>query len=528
MTIRSLIHVCGTSVALGLAGVAAAQQDAVNRSQPTTDNLTTTTASANDVDQLLEKRHGVWRVDLMVASDFWHRSGVSHRPGAVDQRYVTPGQPDHLDKPGQQDKEDPSNPWNRQPDARPAPDRLDQPGQVDKENPSSPWWDDEDQRNRAGQPADAHLQPDAAGMTHLSGYAECDLVLDESILREHIVVPMAGEQLDPNAQPDPNQRLSDGSYRGITFIEFNKDSKSYDMVIVDNMSEGIKFDSGYFDAQLNRIVFRGQGNMHTADSWRTQPADPNWSDPTRVDPTRTDPVRDPTDPTRDKSDPVYPDRDETDPNNPDRFDPNRDTIRPTETAPPGAVDRTVQPDTQWRQNAGAKGKGLENVVVVLEIVDDNTHRVTMYDTSAGTQPMTDPNWRDRPSGLDDDVDDADDLNDDLDDAADDLKDDLDDAADDLDDDLDDDIDDDLDDADDLNDADDRQDDDVLDQNRREADDAITSPRQPTTTQPTTAQPIRTSGEFGKVIYQATYTRAPASMEASIRSMIERETVLVSR
>jgi hypothetical protein len=510
MTVRRLICVCGSSVALGLTSASAQETTTTDRQN---DTLTRSlqTGSAENVDRILEQRQGVWRVDVMLSEDFWKKSGSGHT--GVNQKYVTPGQrsvggdttkptggqdatqTDRTTPPAGQEKDDPSNPWFKQPEGQ-----------------------QRDATTQTGQPATTNRATQTAmpGMKHMSGYADCDMVLGDNVLHERIVVPTAGQDLgipaddqtDPAAQTDMTG--GDG-FRGITMISFNEDSKTYDMVMLTNQHEGIKYDTGIYDAQRNRVVFRGGASnesgsgdlMDKPTKWQDKPADQRTGDNSwQTDPNRDrDDSRNQGDLTDDQTDPLDRDRltdDQTDSQNRDDLTDNqadsgdRYDLDPTPSS-------TRQPATDSMTH---RPQGHSNIIVVLEVVDDNTQRVTMYDASAasGLDTTTQPRDWDRPAT--DDVTDLD-------------KDRTTTDSTNLDQDRENDLNNDLDDDRDIgDDFDGRKDRDPLNQDSGQ-----------TRSQPSTTM---AGSEFGKIIYQATYTRADSSREASIRSMIDREIVVASR
>ncbi|HZW10264.1 MAG TPA: hypothetical protein VFF69_10215 [Phycisphaerales bacterium] len=544
MTVRRLICVCGSSVALGLTSASAQNTTTTERQSGTLSN-TPQAGSAENVDQILEQRQGVWRVDVMLNEAFWSKMGSGHSTTTtttgVDQRYITPGERglggDTATKTTGQTGTQTGTQTNKPADTT----------HTEKDDPSNPWFKDSGENKQdaattgrtgqSGQQAGqtGQTMTSQPGMKHLSGYAECDMVLGDDVLHERIVVPTAGEDLgipsDGQQDTTPPSDMTGGEgFRGITMISFNQDSKTYDMVMLSNHYEGIKYDTGIYDAQRNRVVFRGQADKSSGSTgmsdpsrttdWQTKPSDRPASD----DAWRTDP-------SRDQPDSLRQDREldrETDPSTDTLIDPD---ISPTD---PSATRTQPLTDTYSKPMQ----RGFENVIVVLEVVDDNTQRVTMYDAS-GSMPSditTTPDRWDRPAtdNLDREDDLDTDLSDDLEDDLDDAADDLDDATDDLDDAADDDLDDDTlndnldDDADVGDDYDGRKNQDApnKDQDALKTDPTVrTTPSTVTRTQPLTTA---ATGEFGRIIYQATYTRADSSMEASIRSMIDREIVVASR
>jgi len=526
MTVRNLVRVSGTSIAITLASAAAQQDTRTTQTDPIRDSAIGT-VNSGQVEDLLQKRQGVWQVEVMLNSAFWSKHHGAGAGTGVDSRYITRpdnpnSTPDLGDKPtdpattDRQDKglDDPANPWFNDPTKKNEDPQTTRPSHTHPTSPST-----------ATQPADVAGQP---GMMRLNGYAESSLVLGGPILQERIVVPTSGgAQFDadtddnrdaalPNDFPDkPDAQqpdaigagLDDGSFRGISFLEFNESDKTYDIVFLTNKSEGIKYDSGHFDAQRNRIVFRGRGGdmRHDTTEWsptKDRQWQNDWDSRETGDPSH-DNLGDPShdnlgDPDGDRRDDATRD---------DHRDPARDTLNdPTRDN----LHAPSRDGTATRGQAGAPDT-MDSVVVVLEFIDDDTHRVTMYDTGSTTWPMSD-----RPSDLRDDLDH--DLNNDINELDDDAGG-IDDDANTLEDDVED-----------FNDqSGQREADDDIDDLDNRSDDALDTARPDATrTQPGVDSPIRTSSEFGRVIYQATYTRAPGSMEASIRSMIDREITVASR
>lgn len=446
MMTRKFMCVCGAAASLGFAGVALAQQDNQQNRQP---GATTGIQSQQGIEDLLKDRAGVWQVDVKLNKDYWSKMRGA---GKTDSKLGQPGT--KTIQPG-----DPAK-------------RQDDPSQLD-------WQQDKQQDRTGNQPAlDNQQAHGSQNMISVKGFAESELVLGEPILRERIVVPMGekvefqpgGDAADQNRnqpQQDLAGDLDENAFRGISFIQFNKDANTYEMIFMSNHQGGMKYDTGYFDKQRNRVVFRGKSASAPGwnqDNMTGQPGDRNNRD-----------NRD-----RQPGQPGQP-GDWSDRDNVDRQPAQRERD-------PLTIDR------QQPQQLGQSGRqGLDNVVVVLEIVDQDTHKVTMYDVgmTPGRSPITDQNWRD---DLKDDMQDRDN-------ELDDFRDNLEDQKDEFESDL------------------DRRQDDLGDPNRN-----LDQPGQ-LSGQP---QTTRTAGDFGTVIYEATYTRAPSSMEASIRSMLDRETTVVSR
>lgn len=511
MTVRSIICVCGTSIAIGLAGATAQQDSQPERTTRTLqpERTTTTTTGTSQVDDLLSKREGVWQVEVQLNKEFWSKMGSGRAHSKVDQTYITePGERDRTppvitddndidrtdpNKPNE-DQDDPANPWYNRPGET---DTRTQPGLTDRPD-------------RTTTTATTTIQP---GMTRLTGYAESNLVLGSNCLQERIVVPMSGDlgmhnqnlddvnrdnqdlenrdldnrDLDTQPSTDAMGAMGDG-YRAISFIQFNDDNRTYDMVFLSNHTEGMKYESGYFDAERNRIVFRGKhdmGSTRSTTDWSTRTDQPS-IDWRSTDDNKTD---------RPSDKPAPGEQTDTVPDHTNRTPGQQPDTRPGYTEP-GQVDRMQSP----------AHTGLKDVVVVLEFLDDDTHKVTMYDassTSGHKDWQTDPS-RDTDIDVDADLDDTDvDIDADIDDDRD----------------LNDQLEDDRDDALDEPDLDDVQDD--ANDTKRDWS------KQPSDTTRLGDQSMR-SGEFGRIIYEATYTRAPSSMEASIRSMIEREITVASR
>lgn len=655
MNIRKLTYVCGTSISLGIAGVAVAQQDSANRNAQRDSQRTTTDdrarqteaprlISATNVDNLLKSREGVWEVEVMLSKDYFTRmaSRTSTRPGNtgldrntttdydrnntaggtdVNREYIEPNTVDGEGRlkrdPGEITRDDDNTEADRDADARRNnQNRTDNATDNQTDDPKYNISDrlytkrsggDPDAANNADQNRGAQNRtgtqnelrnewdgnnthtPDAEGMITLRGYAESDLVMNNNILRERIYVPADAQHAG----------MADG-LRGVSYIEFNEADNTYDVVFISNHNQGIHHDTGRFDTQGNRLVFRGErdgaGTYQSDSRWNS--ADPasrsinpeqdrnprdadaldredeyearfrnqnrdNLDDNARRElekqaereaehlrdsrEDRAEALREAQEKQREADEKLrearkdIQDGDRQDLSQQEReveearrrLEQRRQEMQNNEydRAPmnrDGQLDQTrdAYPENRWQ----TAGSGMDDVVVVLEMIDDNTHRVTMYDvgTSGGAYPLTGTDrWNDadgRARWNGDDADDNADRNNsrDLDRGRTDRN------------------------------NSDRQDDDLADNDAT----LHTDRDQPVRTDPSRTdagrtdatrtntntnnanrnadntgvradQPVRTAGEFGRVIYQATYTRAQASAESRIRTLLDEEGTRVS-
>ncbi|MBK7403557.1 MAG: hypothetical protein IPJ41_02700 [Phycisphaerales bacterium] len=415
MNCRNIIQISGLCAALCATGAVA--QNETGR-QP----VSTTSAAPGDVSRIIQEQLGVWRVDVTLDQDYLWRMHAS----GVDQRYITmPGE----DR-DQRRRDTPSTTPKTKPDSAPS---------------QQPWSAQPDKTPSTSQPSG--VAPE--GMVLLSGYAETEAVLDNT-LRERLVFPDASnlsgsspagdddhrggaEHSDkPNRghQPDSTSRTGqpgaagrptdrDG-FGGISFIEFNPDGHTYEMAMLCNMSKGIQTQEGYFDAQDKRVVFRSSSNT-------IGDAAPG-SDP---HPTTS----------------------------PDSS--SRPSSRPTPSQPSSSQPGEVRPDHAWSSHGMSS---LSDCIVVLEIVDDDTRRVTMYDGNRDAWQPEDSNNERGATGRDD-------------------------------------------------------------QDHSGANRDPASRRQENASNPSGTRPI---GDMGRVIYQATYTRVPTTQESRIRSMIDDQIVVAKR
>jgi hypothetical protein len=165
-----------------------------------------------------------------------------------------------------------------------------------------------------------------------SGYAERKLVLGENILQETIVVPdmdmgMKDRQPTQTPSPDGNRADHDG-FRGMSFISFDEGDQSYRIVFMDSKHNDMHVDAGTYDASRSRIVFHGKEGKHMDGSAKHNGTKSG---------TQSDPA---------------------------------------DFARQPARDKDMMP------NGGKRFSDHGDVRVVVEIIGDDQHRVTMYKVSS--------------------------------------------------------------------------------------------------------------------------------------------------
>jgi hypothetical protein len=289
MQCRHLILACGAAVALSTT-FASAQVD-TGRDDERTDNR----AVASSTESILKELEGSWTVTVKVDSRFWHKE-VGGAPG-----YESPD--------------------------RDANDRTENNDQDRDDNDSSPT---RDSRSPAARPGS---ESEPAGTKTLEGRAQTRLIFDDNILQEVVVLPGTSGPTDARS---PERVESNDGLQMMSFLSFDEASRKYSIVIMNDKSGKMHFDTGTYDAAARRIVFNGYG----------APAD--------VTPSPLDRTRDPSGAGRD-----------------DRTQPGQNRDNPS--SPPNQPDRDLD---SWTSSPG-----YANVRVVLEITGPDEHRVTMYKSS---------------------------------------------------------------------------------------------------------------------------------------------------
>lgn len=302
MRTRVLVLAAGSALSLVAAG-AAAQTTTTdpNRTrstaQPGQSGITTGTA---DAESILRDLVGVWKVDVTVHDPAWWDNKKGMKRG-TDPAHQGRNDPNHND------------PSRSNPDAS-------RPSNVA-----------------------TGMNDNLGGVTRSSMFG--------SILRSHTVLadgPLdtaAGRDTDASAPSRDRSAAAslrdDGLCRKLSFLSFDKSTRQYSAVFMDDKSGEIEYRTGSYDAGARRIVFNSRGG-HGADrslGWES-------GDPGRVSPSPGAPGQRPGD--------------------------------TTGTTPGADPDRALQPGRPdgetamaWRGNKGHR--------VVLEILDSNSHRVTMYE-----------------------------------------------------------------------------------------------------------------------------------------------------
>jgi len=157
-----------------------------------------------------------------------------------------------------------------------------QPGDRDRDgmNPTNPQRTDRDLES--GRPAGLR-STDSKSFT---GYAERRLVLGENILQESIVIPAMGfdgmKQENPASRPHDTMHTGDdaNAFRGMSFLSFNEETDNYRIIFMDSQHNDIHVDSGEFDASRNCIVFNGESDK----SWKSDSSKTTGTPGTKSDP----------------------------------------------------------------------------------------------------------------------------------------------------------------------------------------------------------------------------------------------------
>ncbi|HLO42652.1 MAG TPA: DUF1579 family protein [Phycisphaerales bacterium] len=395
-SIRVLQLVSGSVLTLSAAATVFAQQEqpATRAAQPvrsTAQPLDRTSTEA----QLLRRLEGIWNVQIAINPTLFQKQvqddAKGGTPGTAWNDGTRPGsdtRPRPNSGPGT-DGSNPNQPRQVNPTDRTNPDQRDdgirdrsadansnqnrdlaQPPRPSEISPESRGTPDAGQPgNRADNQDASRNQPTGQqGRTEMSnipnavtisGVAETKLILGGQILQQTVLVenmgqamakpsvqpgnrPGSGAQpIDPNSsehdatnpgQPAPNDEnrsrvpgaehrdatmqpaLGERGFTGVSFIAFDENSRTYSIAFMDSMHGEIRYDTGTFDAASNRIVFDGR--------------DPGTGGGMN---------------------------------------------RPSSASPP-STPATGTPRADTRQTAS----GHDNVRVVLELLGNDQHRVTMY------------------------------------------------------------------------------------------------------------------------------------------------------
>lgn len=299
------------SAAMLLAAMSVTSQP--NRDQPNRDlsgtptQPRTTQLGQPGLTSILNDMEGLWNVRITVNKDHWKMHKTSDRvprqttqPGGIE-----PGRNDGM-----------------------------QPGQGG------------DQGNQPGM-----SEPGLAQGLQMEGFSERKLILGDNVLEEHCYIPDMAKIIDGERQPgeNPTMRIDNDTFEGLSLLSFSPEDGTYEIVFVDGKSGKMHYDTGSFDATMNRIVF--EGKAHGADTTTTTP-----------------PAR----------------RDGTSP-----------------TPPAERRDGVGQQPGQDGMKHGMYG----NVRVVLEVLGPNQHQVTMYkvdssspiSTVPGEPPSREPADRNQPN-----------------------------------------------------------------------------------------------------------------------------------
>jgi len=211
------------------------------------------------------------------------------------------------------------------------------------------------------QPADRQLPPSEADMVRLEGFAETNLAIGGSVLCERIV--LAGPGVKP-ADTIGARNMPD-AFQGISLLGFDEGADRYTIAIAGSHYPGrIHHGSGSFDTQQRRIVFEGMGGSRAMDMMRPS------HEPGKMEPGT--------------------------PHQPGH------TPETGDRRPGQAPDQLGDMDS--RQPPGrspAMPMHDRGVRVVLEVLDQDHHRVTMYRGSGpeGLRPATpnEPNRKNQPA-----------------------------------------------------------------------------------------------------------------------------------
>ncbi len=190
----------------------------------------------------------------------------------------------------------------------------------------------EDDKKMAGKTDDAQLK----------GVAETRLILGNVLQGEAYIMKADGKN------PDSIDWNSAGEgMKGLSYIAFNPDTGTYDAVFMNNKDNEIMYSAGTYDKENRRIIFHGKADNKGSE------ANSTWD--------RREMNRPGIDRDKDRDEATRRDRDNR--NWTDRDQPQRD-----------ARDRWNDRDDNRDMNA----RGLGEVTVVLEVMGNDKHRVTMY------------------------------------------------------------------------------------------------------------------------------------------------------
>lgn len=250
------------------------------------------------------------------------------------------------------------------PAERPAPTQQPAGNQPQDRQPGNLKPLDGERVKRLGAPEVSDEIPNAQTM---NGYAETKLIMGDKILQQTVVVT-GGDSMNPQspriqpgnrpgsaqpANPAPaspadatrddatpsqpgtahrtgvhsNGDHKQGGYTGMSFLSFDEATRTYSIVFMDDMKGEIRYDTGTFDAAANRIVFDGR-----------------------------DPVMG-----------------------------NENPNRPSSAVAPNAP-ATGTPRNDTNRTAASH----DNVRVVLELLGNDQHRVTMYKVGGMAAPTGEP------------------------------------------------------------------------------------------------------------------------------------------
>lgn len=417
MSTRHLVSVCGTAIALAVAPAFAQQSQTGDRTNTTSTTRSTTTMRmsgvAQDTESLLRDMEGLWRVEVAINQDLW-----SGKHGMSSDRLNDPGMrtttgtgttgsdtgrtrtgDDNLTNTGTNTGSDSARTGRTDDKAGLSGTDSSQTGRDQDRGQSGLNQDrtgatglDSTRTGLSGQDSTTGMTGSLAGSKTFTGYAERKLVLGDNVLHETIVIPdmdmsaMKGHDMGAAAMGSGSEK----GFKGMSMISFDKDSDTYSIVFCDNRTGKMHYDTGSFDASGGRLVFHGesdkfdgmrgyQNNEHNAyidrdPAQNTTGAD---RDTTGLDRSTTgnDSGR-----TRTGDDNL------TNPGT----NTGSDRTRTGTTGTTGTTtSRTGQSERgEWTSGAttttlgsgrlGGSGMGSDQVKVVVEVIDNNTHRVTMY------------------------------------------------------------------------------------------------------------------------------------------------------
>lgn len=144
-----------------------------------------------------------------------------------------------------------------------------------QDKPAEPMTRPDPNTPRPAQPEDRNRDTTAAGTAKtFTGYSERKLVLGDNILQESIVVPdMPSGTMKTDgmrdAGPDSATQNREDEFRGMSFIAFNEPAQTYQIVFLDSMHNDIHVDSGRYDAQSRALVFHGKSDGHKSDGYKS-------------------------------------------------------------------------------------------------------------------------------------------------------------------------------------------------------------------------------------------------------------------